>query len=89
MIELYGTPRYLLDLGFAPERILFAGDSAGGGPVLPYDQAIAFDWRKVLHPDDLPRILQESIAGEALRLASGSTATLAPIMPIFKLGSVV
>jgi hypothetical protein len=28
----------------------------------------------------------KSIAGEALRLASGSTATLAPIMPIFKLG---
>ena len=24
-----------------------------------------FDWRKVLHPDDLPRILQEQIAGES------------------------
>ena len=32
---------------------------------LPFDEAIVFDWRKVLHPDDLPRILQESIAGEA------------------------
>ena len=32
---------------------------------LPFEQAIAFDWRKVLHPDDLPRILQESVAGEA------------------------
>jgi PAS domain S-box-containing protein len=32
---------------------------------LPYEQAIVFDWRKVLHPDDLPHILQEQIAGEA------------------------
>jgi PAS domain S-box-containing protein len=32
---------------------------------LPYEQAIVFDWRKALHPDDLPRILQEQIAGEA------------------------
>ncbi|MBR1270195.1 PAS domain-containing protein [Bradyrhizobium sp. AUGA SZCCT0222] len=32
---------------------------------LPFEQAIGFDWRKVLHPDDLPRILQESVAGEA------------------------
>ncbi|MGA7804874.1 PAS domain S-box protein, partial [Bradyrhizobium sp.] len=32
---------------------------------LPYEQTIAFDWRKVLHPDDLPRILQEQITGEA------------------------
>ena len=32
---------------------------------LPFEQAIVFDWRKVLHPDDLPRILQEPIAGEA------------------------
>ena len=31
---------------------------------LPFEQAIVFDWRKVLHPDDLPRILQESVAGE-------------------------
>ncbi len=32
---------------------------------LPYDQAIDFDWRKVLHPDDLPRVLQQSVEGEA------------------------
>jgi PAS domain S-box-containing protein len=32
---------------------------------LPFDEAIAYDWRKVLHPDDLPRILQEQIAGES------------------------
>jgi PAS domain S-box-containing protein len=31
----------------------------------PYDEAIVFDWRKVLHPDDLPRILQQQITGEA------------------------
>ncbi len=24
-----------------------------------YDEALAFDWRKALHPDDLPRILRE------------------------------
>ena len=32
---------------------------------LPYDEAILFDWRTVLHPDDLPRIAQEQIAGES------------------------
>jgi PAS domain S-box-containing protein len=32
---------------------------------LPYDEAIAFDWRKILHPDDLPRVLQQSVQGEA------------------------
>src|SRR3954451_20738593 len=32
---------------------------------LPFEEAIAYDWRKVLHPDDLPRILQEQIAGES------------------------
>ena len=32
---------------------------------LPFEQAIVFDWRKALHPDDLPRILQEQVAGEA------------------------
>ena len=32
---------------------------------LPFEEAIAFDWRKGLHPDDLPRIVQEQIAGEA------------------------
>ena len=32
---------------------------------LPYDEAIDFDWRKVLHPDDLPQVLQQSVQGEA------------------------
>lgn len=32
---------------------------------LPFEEAIAFDWRKVLHPEDMARIVQESIAGEA------------------------
>jgi PAS domain S-box-containing protein len=32
---------------------------------LPYDQAIDFDWRKVLHPNDLPQVLQQSVQGEA------------------------
>jgi PAS domain S-box-containing protein len=32
---------------------------------LAFEQAIVFDWRKALHPDDLPRILQEQIAGES------------------------
>jgi len=30
-----------------------------------YDEALAFDWRKILHPDDGGRILKESVAGEA------------------------
>ena len=32
---------------------------------LPFEEAIAFDWRKRLHPDDQQRVVQESIAGEA------------------------
>lgn len=32
---------------------------------LPYEEAIKYDWRKALHPDDLPRILQKQIAGES------------------------
>ncbi|MFN3387323.1 MAG: PAS domain-containing protein [Allosphingosinicella sp.] len=31
---------------------------------ISYEEAIDFDWRTVIHPDDAPRILQESIAGE-------------------------
>jgi PAS domain S-box-containing protein len=31
---------------------------------LAYEEAIVFDWRKALHADDLPRILQEQVAGE-------------------------
>lgn len=32
---------------------------------ISYDEAVDFDWRTVLHPDDAPRILAESVAGEA------------------------
>ena len=32
---------------------------------LDYDEALAFDWRKILHPDDAERIVKESVAGEA------------------------
>jgi PAS domain S-box-containing protein len=32
-----------------------------------FETALDFDWRKVLHPDDLARILQEQVAGEASR----------------------
>jgi PAS domain S-box-containing protein len=32
---------------------------------LPFDEAVVFDWRKALHPDDLPRILQAQVAGES------------------------
>ncbi|HEY9217015.1 MAG TPA: PAS domain-containing protein, partial [Phenylobacterium sp.] len=34
---------------------------------VPYEEAIVFDWRKRLHPDDLDRVLQEQVAGEASR----------------------
>ena len=33
----------------------------------PYPVALDYDWRKVLHPDDLTRVLQEQVAGEASR----------------------
>jgi PAS domain S-box-containing protein len=32
-----------------------------------YEEALKFDWRQRLHPDDLPRILKEQIAGESSR----------------------
>jgi PAS domain S-box-containing protein len=32
---------------------------------LNYEEAIVFDWRKILHPEDLSRIVNESLAGEA------------------------
>ena len=32
---------------------------------LPYDEAIVFNWRERLHPDDQQSVVQESIAGEA------------------------
>ena len=30
-----------------------------------YENALVFDWRKILHPEDLPRILGEQLAGES------------------------
>jgi PAS domain S-box-containing protein len=30
-----------------------------------YEQALVFDWRKLLHPEDTARIVKESVAGEA------------------------
>lgn len=30
-----------------------------------HEEALAFDWRKILHPEDAPRIVAESLAGEA------------------------
>ncbi|HEX8240685.1 MAG TPA: PAS domain-containing protein [Allosphingosinicella sp.] len=32
---------------------------------ISYEEAVDFDWRSVLHPDDAARILAESMAGEA------------------------
>src|SRR3954467_5267693 len=32
---------------------------------ISYDEAVNFDWRTVIHADDAPRILAESVAGEA------------------------
>jgi PAS domain S-box-containing protein len=32
---------------------------------ITYDEAVNFDWRTVLHPDDQDRIVRESLAGEA------------------------
>lgn len=32
---------------------------------LPFEEAIVYDWRKALHPEDLQRILQEQVAGES------------------------
>ena len=32
---------------------------------LEYEEALAFDWRTILHPDDTARVVRESIAGEA------------------------
>ena len=32
---------------------------------ITYEEAVDFDWREIIHPDDAQRILAESIAGEA------------------------
>jgi PAS domain S-box-containing protein len=37
-----------------------------------YDEALTYDWRRAIHPDHLPRILKEQVAGES----SGKTFTL-------------
>jgi PAS domain S-box-containing protein len=37
-----------------------------------YDEALTYDWRRAIHPDHLPRILKEQVAGES----SGRTFTL-------------
>ena len=46
---------------------------------LPFEEAVMFDWRKALHPDDLPHILQEQIErrslAEAVRAGSPLSAT--------------
>jgi PAS domain S-box-containing protein len=44
---------------------LFANQAYCDFVGLPYDEAIGFDWRKILHPDDMARIVKESVAGEA------------------------
>jgi PAS domain S-box-containing protein len=44
---------------------LFANQAYLDFLALPFEEAIVFDWRKALHPEDLPRILQEQIAGES------------------------
>jgi PAS domain S-box-containing protein len=37
-----------------------------------YEEALTYDWRRAIHPDHLPRILKEQVAGES----SGKTFTL-------------
>src|SRR6195952_450537 len=32
---------------------------------LPFEEAVVFDWRKALYPEDLPRILKEQVEGES------------------------
>jgi PAS domain S-box-containing protein len=32
---------------------------------LSYEESLVFDWRTALHPEDLPRILREQVAGES------------------------
>jgi PAS domain S-box-containing protein len=44
---------------------LFANQAYVDFVGLPYEEAIKFDWRKILHPEDMQRVVQESIAGEA------------------------
>ena len=44
---------------------LFANQAYVDFVGLPFEEAIKFDWRKILHPDDQQRIVQELVAGEA------------------------
>lgn len=32
---------------------------------VPYNEALAFDWRRIIHPEDAARVLAQSVAGEA------------------------
>ncbi|MGQ0660027.1 PAS domain S-box protein [Sphingosinicella sp.] len=32
---------------------------------ITYEEAVTYDWRDIIHPEDAPRILAESLAGEA------------------------
>ncbi len=32
---------------------------------VPYDEALDFDWRAIIHPEDFERVISESLAGEA------------------------
>jgi PAS domain S-box-containing protein len=43
----------------------FVNDTYADFIGLPNDQARTFDWRGAIHPDDVERVLAESIAGEA------------------------
>ena len=49
----------------ARPHTLFANQAYVDFVGLPFEEAIKFDWRKILHPDDQQRIVQESVAGEA------------------------
>jgi PAS domain S-box-containing protein len=40
-----------------------------------YDEALTYDWRRAIHPEHLPRLLKEQVAGES----SGRTFTLEAI----------
>ena len=48
-------------------RRVFVNDAYEKFLGLPFEECLNFDWRKALHPDDLPRILDEQRTGEASR----------------------
>ncbi|MFC3711952.1 PAS domain S-box protein [Sphingoaurantiacus capsulatus] len=43
----------------------FANSAYVGFLELPYEEALAFDWRHIIHPDDIARIYAEQVAKEA------------------------